>query len=404
MPKKRKTRKHTGSGDRDQSVREEMSDWKPGFDHPGRSLPDHVLENITEHLEAQEEAEVKPRYRFPYPPRILKQTMDKVEGPPPLAYPPPPEMSEEQINNMIIQHYTGIPDSGKLLPMHFSVMENDPETGTPFKVTYDDAGRNQFIHLKIVGDVARWDESWFQSKFVHQSFKLPRPAPVLYDARSRIYGPDAPAYDDRRGDILVAIDPFSTRNDKVIAEIGEVIRCPMSCNPGYNTTHCFKIFFNTPEELDFTSGQPAGERRRPYELTLPPHTIIRVIRGRKIDYPPITPRETFRTPPKGGKKKKRKTRRKRKKQRGGVPLSTSQYNRPGAGSAVEMSRATNYFSDIINQNQGLSTSMFPKENDFVSYVIPKMYPFNYNWWGQNLGVYLGGGKKRKTRKRKSRKN
>ena len=232
---------------RDESVREEMSDWQAGFDHPGRTLPVHVLENITGHLEAQEEAEVNPRYRFPYPPRILKQTMDKVEGPPPLAYPPPPQLSEEEKNNMIIQHYTGIPDSGKILPMKFIVSENDPETGTPFKVTYDEAGRNQFIHLKMVGDVPRWDESWFQSKYVHQSFKLPRPAPILDNPGNRILEAAAPPYDNRRGDILVAIDPRSTRNDKVIAEIGEVIRSPMSCNSGYDTTHCFKIFFNTPE-------------------------------------------------------------------------------------------------------------------------------------------------------------
>lgn len=300
---------------RDESVREEMSGWQPGFDHPDQSVPHHVLENITEHLEAQEEAEVNPRYRFPYPPRILKQTMDKVEEPPPLAYPPPPQLTEEEKNNMIIQHYTGIPDSGKILPMHFSVMENDPETGTPFKVTYDEAGRIQFLHLKAVGDVPRWDESWFQPKIFHQSFKFPRPAPVLDNPGNRILETAAPPYDNRRGDILVAVDPFSTRNDKVIAEIGEVIRSPMSCIPGYNTTHCFKIIFNTPKELDFTSGKPDGERRRPYELTLPPHTIIRVIRGRKKDYPPVTPHETFRPPPKGGKKKKRKTRRHKKPKR-----------------------------------------------------------------------------------------
>ncbi len=44
---------------------------------------------------------------------------------------------------MIIQHYTGIPDSGKLLPIKFIVNENDPETGTPFKVTYGEAGREK---------------------------------------------------------------------------------------------------------------------------------------------------------------------------------------------------------------------------------------------------------------------
>jgi hypothetical protein len=104
--------------------------------------------------------------------------------------------------------------------------------------------------------------------------------------------------------------------------------------------------------------------------------------------------------------KKRKTRknnkRKSRKQRGGVPLSTSQYKPAGAGSAVEMSRATNYFSDIISQNKHSPTSLLPRD-EFVIYDIPKMYPFNYNWWGQNLGIYMGGGKKRKTRKRKSRK-
>jgi hypothetical protein len=310
----RKTRKRKGGGDRDQSVREEMSDWKPGFDHPGRTLPVHVLENITGHLEAQEEAEVNPRYRFPYPPRILKQTMDKVDEPPPLAYPPPPKLTEEEKNNMIIQQYTSIPDSGKILPMKFIVSENDPETGTPFKVNYGEAGRIQFLYLKAVGDVPWWDESWLEPKKFHQSFKFPRPAPVIDDARSRILGPDAPAYDNRRGDILVAIDPFSERDDKVIAEIGEVKRFPMSCNPHrLYTTHCFKINFTTPKELDFTSDQSEGDRRRPYELTLPPQTVIRVIRGRKKDYPPITTRETFRAPPKGGKKKKHKTHRQKKK-------------------------------------------------------------------------------------------
>ena len=106
-----------------------MSDWQPGFD---RTLsPDHVIRNITDHLKAQEEAD--PRYsfiRFPSP--VLKQTMDEVEEPPslcPPSFPPPPELSEEQKNNMIIQQYTSIPDSGKILPMKFIVSENDPRTG-----------------------------------------------------------------------------------------------------------------------------------------------------------------------------------------------------------------------------------------------------------------------------------
>ena len=285
-----------GGGGRDKSVQGEMSHWQPGSD---RTLPPHVLRNITDHLQAQEEG--NPRYgfiRFPSP--VLKQTMDKVEEPPPLSYPPPPKLSEEQKNNMIIQQYTSIPDSGKILPMKFIVSENDPRTGSPFKVTYGDAGRIQFLHLKAVGDVPYWDESWLEPKRFHQSFKFPRPAPVLDDGWKRQYGSDVPAYNapDRRGDILVAIDPFSKRDDKVIAEIGEVIRFPMSCDPHrIYTTHCFKINFNTPKELDFTSGQSDGERRRPYELTLPPQTVIRVIRGRKTDYPPMTPRETFREPP-----------------------------------------------------------------------------------------------------------
>ena len=100
-----------------------MSGWQPGTDHPGQSLPDHVLRNITGHVKAQEEAD--PRYsfiRFPSP--VLKQTMDEVEEPPslcPPSFPPPPELSEEQKNNMIIQQYTSIPDSGKILPMKFIV-------------------------------------------------------------------------------------------------------------------------------------------------------------------------------------------------------------------------------------------------------------------------------------------
>ena len=310
---RRKTRKYRGGGDRDESVREEMSGWQPGFDHPDQSVPYHVLQNITEHLQAQEEA--NPRYRFPYPPRVFKQTMDKVEEPPslcPPSFPPPPKLSEEEKNNMIIQHYTPIPDSGKTLPIEFIVSEN-PDTDEPFKVTYDNIGREKVIYLKAVGDIAWWDESWSNPKKFHQSFKFPRPEPVLDTPGNRVLD-HPPAYDDRRGDILVAIDPFSTRDDKVIAEIGEVTRFPLSCDRHrMYTTHCFKIFFKTPKELDFTSGKPDGERRRPYELTLPPQTVIRVIRGRKIDYPPITPRETFRAPPKGGKKKKHKTHRQKKK-------------------------------------------------------------------------------------------
>jgi hypothetical protein len=290
----KKTRRRRGGGEgRDESVQGEMSGWQPGTDHPGQSLPDLALRNIIDHLQAQEKAD--PRYsfmRFPSP--VLKQTMDKVEEPPPLAYPPPPKLSEEQKNNMIIQQYTSIPDSGKILPMKFIVSENDSRTGTPFKVTYGDAGGIQFLHLKAVGDVPWWDESWLEPKRFHQSFKFPRPAPILDNTGNRILGTAAPPYDNRRGDILVAIDPFSKRDDKVIAEIGEVIRFPMSCDPvRLYTTHCFKIKFNTPKELDFTSGQSDGERRQPYELTLPPQTVIRVIRGRKKDYPPITPRDTF---------------------------------------------------------------------------------------------------------------
>lgn len=293
---RRKTRKHRRGGGRDESVQGKMSDWQPGFDHPGQSLPDLALRNITEHLHA---IEANPSNElFLKPPRVFKQTMDEVEEPPPLAYPPLPKLSEEQKNNMIIQQYTSIPDSGKILPMKFIVSENDPRTGTPFKVYYGDAGRIQFLHLKAVGDVPYWDESWSNPKIFHQSFKFPRPAPVLDTPGNRIYGPDAPAYDNRRGDILVAIDPSSKRDDKVIAEIGEVIRFPLSCDPHrIYTTHCFKINFNTPKELDFTSGKPDGERRRPYWITLPPQTVIRVIRGRKKDYPPITPRDSFREPP-----------------------------------------------------------------------------------------------------------
>ena len=83
--------KRKGGGDRDKSVREEMYGWRPGFDHPDQRVPDHVLRNITGHLQAQEEG--NPRYNFPYPPRVFKQTMDKVEEPPPLAYPPPPKLT-----------------------------------------------------------------------------------------------------------------------------------------------------------------------------------------------------------------------------------------------------------------------------------------------------------------------
>ena len=54
--RKNKTRKRKGGGDRDESVQKEMSDWRPGFDHPDQSVPDHVLQNISEHLQAQEEA------------------------------------------------------------------------------------------------------------------------------------------------------------------------------------------------------------------------------------------------------------------------------------------------------------------------------------------------------------
>ena len=96
-----------------------MSDWQPVSD---RTLPPLVLRNITDHLKAQEEAD--PRYsfiRFPSP--VLKQTMDKVEEPPPLALPPIPQLTEEQKNNMIIQQYKSIPDSGKILPMKFIVSE-----------------------------------------------------------------------------------------------------------------------------------------------------------------------------------------------------------------------------------------------------------------------------------------
>jgi hypothetical protein len=290
------TKKTRRGGGRDESVQGELYGWQPGFDHPDQTLPPHVLRNITEHLHA---IEANPSNElFLKPPRVFKQTMDEVEEPPPLAYPPLPKLSEEQKNNMIIQQYTSIPDSGKILPMKFIVSENDPRTGTPFKVYYGDAGRIQFLHLKAVGDVPWWDESWLEPKRFHQSYKFPRPAPVIDDARRRIYGPDTPAYDNRRGDILVAIDPSSKRDDKVIAEIGEVIRFPMSCDPHrIYTTHCFKINFNTPKELDFTTGKPDGERRRPYWITLPPQTVIRVIRGRKKDYPPITPRDTFREPP-----------------------------------------------------------------------------------------------------------
>ena len=328
---RRKTRKHRRGGGRDESVQQAMSGWRPGFDHPDQRVPDHVLRNITGHLQAQEEG--NPRYRFPYPPRVFKQTMDEVEEPPPLSYPPPPKLSEEQKNNMIIQQYTSIPDSGKILPMKFIVSENDPRTGAPFKVTYGDAGRIQFLHLKAVGDVPYWDESWLEPKRFHQSFKFPRPAPVLDDGWKRIYGSDAPALfaPDRRGDILVAIDPSSKRNDKVIAEIGEVTRFPMSCDPHrIYTTHCFKINFNTPKELDFTSGKPDGERRQPYELTLPPQTVIRVIRGRKKDYPPMTPRDSFREPPKGGRRK-RKTKKNRRKKGGDDDyddnLKTTEHNK-----------------------------------------------------------------------------
>ena len=302
----KKTRRRRGGG-RDENVQQAMSDWQPGFDHPDRTLPHHVLRNITGHLQAQEEA--NPRYgfiRFPSP--VLKQTMDKVEEPPPLSYPPPPKLSEEQKNNMIIQQYTSIPDSGKILPMKFIVSENNPRTGAPFKVTYGDAGKIQFLHLKAVGNVPYWDESWLEPKRFHQSFKFPRPAPVLHTPGNRVLD-RPPKYDDRRGDILVAIDPS---NDKVIVEIGEVTGTPMSCSHLRYTTHCFKIFFKTPKELDFTSGKPDGERRQPYELTLPPQTVIRVIRGRKKDYPPMTPRDSFREPPKGGRKK-RKTKKTKKK-------------------------------------------------------------------------------------------
>ena len=137
----RKTRKRKGGGDRDESVREEMSGWQPGFDHPDQSVPHNVLRNITEHLQAQEEA--NPRYRFPYPPRVFKQTMDKVEEAPPLSYPLLLKLSEEQKNNMIIRihRYT---DEEKFT-IKFIVNENDPETGTPFKITYGDAGREKFI-------------------------------------------------------------------------------------------------------------------------------------------------------------------------------------------------------------------------------------------------------------------
>lgn len=282
------TKKTRKGGGRDESVQQAMSDWQAGFDHPDRTLPHNVLRNITDHLQEQEEAD--PRYsfiRFPSP--VLKQTMDKVEEPPPLSYPLLLKLSEEQKNNMIIQQYTSIPDSGKILPMKFIVSENDPRTGTPFKVTYGDAGRIQSLHLKAVGNVPYWDESWLEPKRFHQSFKFPRPAPVLHTPGNRVLD-HPPKYDDRRGDILVAIDPFSKRDDKVIVEIGEVIGSPMSCSHLRYTTHCFKIFFKTPKELDFTSGKPDGERGRPYELTLPPQTVIRVIRGRKADYPPVTPR------------------------------------------------------------------------------------------------------------------
>ena len=293
---KKTRRRRGGGGGRDESVQGEMSGWQQGFDHPGQSLPYHVLRNITDHLQAQEEAD--PRYsfiRFPSP--VLKQTMDKVEEPPPLAPPLQPQLTEEQKNNMIIQQYKSIPDSGKILPMKFIVSENDPRTGTPFKVYYGDAGRIQFLHLKAVGDVPYWDESWSNPKRFYESFKFPRPAPVLDTPGNRVLD-RAPAYDDRRGDILVAFDPFSEKDDKVIAEIGEVIRFPLSCDPHrIYTTHCFKINFNTPKELDFTSGESDGERRRPYWITLPHQTVIRVIRGRKKDYPPMTPRETFREPP-----------------------------------------------------------------------------------------------------------
>ena len=230
--------------------------------------------------------------------------MDKVEEPPPLSYPLLLKLSEEQKNNMIIQQYTSIPDSGKILPMKFIVSENNPRTGAPFKVTYGDAGKIQFLHLKAVGNVPYWDESWLEPKRFHQSFKFPRPAPVLHTPGNRVLD-HPPKYDDRRGDILVAIDPFSKRDDKVIVEIGEVTGSPMSCSHLRYTTHCFKIFFKTPKELDFTSGQPDGERGRPYELTLPPQTVIRVIRGRKADYPPVTPRETFREPSTGGRRKRK---------------------------------------------------------------------------------------------------
>ena len=307
--RKNKTRKHRGGG-RNENVQQAMSGWRPGFDHPDQRVPDHVLRNITGHLQAQEEADSRYSFiRFPYP--VLKQTMDEVEESPPLSYTPPPKLSEEQKNNMIIQQYTSIPDSGKILPMKFIISENDPRTGAPFKVTYGDAGRIQFLHLKAVGDVPYWDESWLEPKRVYQSFKFPRPAPVLNTPGNRVLD-RPPAYDDRRGDILVAIDPFSKRDDKVIAEIGEVIRFPLSCDPHrIYTTHCFKINFNTPKELDFTSGTPDGERRQPYELTLPPQTVIRVIRGRKTDYPPMTPRDSFREQTKGGRRK-RKTKKNKK--------------------------------------------------------------------------------------------
>ena len=296
----KKTRR---GGGRDESVQQAMSGWQAGFDHSDRTLPPHVLRNITDHLQEQEEAD--PRYsfiRFPSP--VLKQTMDEVEEPPPLSYPLLLKLSDEQKNNMIIQQYTSIPDSGKILPMKFIVSENNPRTGAPFKVTYGDAGKIQFLHLKAVGNVPYWDESWLEPKRFHQSFKFPRPAPVLHTPGNRVLD-HPPKYDDRRGDILVAIDPFSKRDDKVIVEIGEVIGSPMSCSHLRYTTHCFKIFFKTPKELDFTSGQPDGERGRPYELTLPPQTVIRVIRGRKADYPPVTPRETFREPSTGGRRKRK---------------------------------------------------------------------------------------------------
>ena len=294
------TKKTRRGGGRDESVQQAMSDWQPVSD---RTLPPHVLRNITDHLQEQEEAD--PRYgfiRFPFP--VLKQTMDKVEEPPPLSYPLLLKLSEEQKNNMIIQQYTSIPDSGKILPMKFIVSENNPRTGAPFKVTYGDAEKIQFLHLKAVGNVPYWDESWLEPKRFHQSFKFPRPAPVLHTPGNRVLD-HPPKYDDRRGDILVAIDPFSKRDDKVIVEIGEVTGSPMSCSHLRYTTHCFKIFFKTPKELDFTSGQSDSEPRQPYELTLPPQTVIRVIRGRKKDYPPMTPRETFREPSTGGRRKRK---------------------------------------------------------------------------------------------------